>query len=251
MKFAPAVRELSWIGSVRLDPGHHRDARDGVCIVELASILAGERFSDAPRCVCDVIASFLRSWNDRLGYADRQRLLPYAERIIHTVGDPDATRRRRDLCLAFAGAEVEGGVIGRFWWRLRMRAKLAVRIGLGRAVKLDRGAGEYAARLCFGRDGPDAAFDLLDRLLEVGADQREPEAAPQLPDEWVPAIKPSVGPNGNGNGDGFRNGHDRDELGIRATIPARERAEGSPASKANGNGNGALPARRRRARTPL
>jgi hypothetical protein len=249
MESASGVRELRATESVRLDPGHHRDARDGVCIVELASILAGERFSDTPRCVCEVIASFLRSWNDRLGYADRQRLLPYAERIIDTAGDPEATRRRRDFCLAFAGAKLEGGPISRSWWRLRMRARLAVQIGVGPAVKLDRGAGEYAARLCFGREGPDAAFDLLDRVLEIGAGSREADVAPPAAQHWAPAVTPSLGSNSNGNGNGSRNGHDRDELGIRATIIARERgAGGAAASKSNANDNGASPARRRRAR---
>jgi len=42
---------------LRLQPGSHRSPRDGVCVVELASVLAGERFSDRPRCVCEVIAA--------------------------------------------------------------------------------------------------------------------------------------------------------------------------------------------------
>src|SRR5688572_28204125 len=87
----------------KLEAGRHRSADDGVCIVELASILAGEDFSDRPRCVCEVLAAFLRNWNDRAGYADRQRLLPYADRLIRTAGDPAATSRRRGICLAWTG----------------------------------------------------------------------------------------------------------------------------------------------------
>ena len=45
-------------------------------MVELASLIAQEEFSDRPRCVCPVIGAFLRGWNDRAPYAERQRLGP-------------------------------------------------------------------------------------------------------------------------------------------------------------------------------
>jgi hypothetical protein len=53
------------LDSVRLEPGTHRSPSDGVCLLELASMVARETFSDRPRCVCVVIAAFLRGWNDR------------------------------------------------------------------------------------------------------------------------------------------------------------------------------------------
>src|SRR3954451_9168731 len=70
------------LDSLRLDPGTHRSPGDGVCLLELTSILAREEFSDRPACVCTVIAAFLRSWNDRSSHAGRQRLRPYAKRVI-------------------------------------------------------------------------------------------------------------------------------------------------------------------------
>jgi hypothetical protein len=66
------------IAALRLEPGTHSSPRDGVCVVELASLLGGEEFSDRPDCVDEVLAAFLRSWNDRAAHADRQRLFPYA-----------------------------------------------------------------------------------------------------------------------------------------------------------------------------
>ena len=60
-------RWLSSTSSVRLEPGRHRSPGDGVCVVELASMIAGEKFTDRPNCVCPVIGSFLRCWNDRAG----------------------------------------------------------------------------------------------------------------------------------------------------------------------------------------
>jgi hypothetical protein len=89
---------------LRLEPGTHASPYDGVCVVELASVLAGEEFSDHPRCVCEVIAGLLRSWNDRAGHFDRQRLVPYASRVIGSRAGRKVTRVRRDICLSWAGA---------------------------------------------------------------------------------------------------------------------------------------------------
>ena len=50
--------------TVRLARGKHADPDAGVCVMELASMLADEPFTDHPQCVCPVIASFLRSYND-------------------------------------------------------------------------------------------------------------------------------------------------------------------------------------------
>jgi hypothetical protein len=197
-------------------------------------MLAGEKFTDRPRCVCEVIGAFLRSWNDRASYINRQGLYPFASRVIGTNGGRGATRLRRDICLGFAGATVDGGPLRRFSSRLRMRARIAWLIGLKPALRLNEGAGEYAARLCFGRHGPEVAFELLERMLEVGAGEGKP--APGLPAGWVPGVIAEPTPVVNGNGS--RNARRRDELGVRATIIARKRAEGSDAA-ANGDGNGA------------
>jgi hypothetical protein len=37
--------------TVRLGVGRHRRAESGMCVMELASVLAGEQFSDRPRAV--------------------------------------------------------------------------------------------------------------------------------------------------------------------------------------------------------
>jgi hypothetical protein len=193
---------------VRLEPGSHRSPDDGVCIVELASIIGGEPFSDRPACVCRVLGSFLRGWNDRAGYADRQRLQPYASRVVGTGGYPPMSRIRRDICLRWAGADLDRGPLGRLGARLRVRARIAWTVGVWSAIRLEEGAGAYAARVCFARGGSAEAFALLDRMLEVGALRRST----------------------NGNG------HRRDELGIRATIVARERGSArSPAAPVSGS----------------
>jgi hypothetical protein len=57
--------------TVRLARGRHRSAEDGACVMELASMLAGERFTDRPKSVCPVIAAFLRGYNDALPECER------------------------------------------------------------------------------------------------------------------------------------------------------------------------------------
>jgi hypothetical protein len=198
------------IESLRLEPGSHSSPDEGVCIVELASILGRERFSDEPDCVCAVIGAFLRSWNDRASYVDRQRLRPYAARIVGTRDARATTRRRRDICLVWSElAALEGGPISRSLARLRARVRIGWRLGLGSALRLKRGAGEYAALACFSQHGSEAAFRLLDRLLGAGGGEQS---------------------HTNGNGHATGNGHTNGDAAakrafVHAIIRARLAAE--------------------------
>jgi hypothetical protein len=74
-------------------PGKARFAAlDDVCVMELASILADEPFSDHPRSECPMIGSFLRAYNDRIDDGRRQDLYgcqlsrPAASGCAYTVG---------------------------------------------------------------------------------------------------------------------------------------------------------------------
>jgi hypothetical protein len=82
--------------TVVLAEGKHRRPEDGACVVELASMLAGEPFTDRPRSVCRVIAAFLRPYNDRAG-ARRQDLYRCAAQVVATRGT-EALERRRIAC---------------------------------------------------------------------------------------------------------------------------------------------------------
>lgn len=163
--------------SLRLDPGSHASPRDGVCVVELSSVIAGEGFSDRPRCVCDVIGAFLRSWNDRSSHAERQLLRPYAKRIVGSRARRSVTRRRRDVCLTWAGADLTGNWASRAAHRLRMRLRILALYGLRPAVRLSDGAGELAARVVFASYGLEAGLRLIDTLLQVGYEPAPPLAA--------------------------------------------------------------------------
>jgi hypothetical protein len=56
-----------------------------MCLLEAVSYVAGERWSDHPRCVSKVIGAFGRAWNDQLDDATRQRLREYIPRMIGTA----------------------------------------------------------------------------------------------------------------------------------------------------------------------
>jgi hypothetical protein len=164
------------VDAVRLDPGAHRSPRDGVCLLELASLMARERFSDRPRCVCVVIAAFLRDWNDRSGHAQRQRLRPYAGRVVGSRARRSVTHRRRDVCLIWAGANLSGGWLSRALHRAAMRLRILAIVGMRPAFLLNEGAGQLAARVVFSRYDSETGLTLVDSLLEIGS-EREPDGA--------------------------------------------------------------------------
>ncbi len=82
------------LDEITLQHGSHKNFEEGACIMELASFIADEPWSDHPKCVSPILGAFLRAWNDALDAETRQRLKPYAERVIGTAGDKAADGRR-------------------------------------------------------------------------------------------------------------------------------------------------------------
>jgi hypothetical protein len=70
--------------------------------MELASMLAGESFSDRPSIVSPVIAAFLRTYNDGVDDDRRQDLYPLASLIVGSAGSRAVERERMSRCLEFA-----------------------------------------------------------------------------------------------------------------------------------------------------
>jgi hypothetical protein len=64
--------------------------------MELASLLAGEPFSDHPFSVCPVIGSLMRSYNDAIEDDRRQQLYPYAARLLGTRSSDAVTEARAE-----------------------------------------------------------------------------------------------------------------------------------------------------------
>ena len=80
--------------TVKLARGKHSSPREGVCVMELASMLAGERFSDRPYCVSPAIGGFLRAYNDFVDDRLRQDLYCLASAVVGTRGTPEIERMR-------------------------------------------------------------------------------------------------------------------------------------------------------------
>jgi hypothetical protein len=92
--------------TVRLGKGRHNAASEGACVMELASMLAGEPFSDHPRAVCPVIAGFLRRYNDQLPDGQQDELYAYASLAVGTSGSRSARRARARRLLEWAGEDM-------------------------------------------------------------------------------------------------------------------------------------------------
>ena len=75
------------LATVHLDKGSHRSADEGHCLLEVASMLAGQPFGDGPPCVSPVLRTFGISVNDQWDDEQRQKLLPFAPRLLNTAGD--------------------------------------------------------------------------------------------------------------------------------------------------------------------
>src|SRR3954454_22387578 len=98
----------SSVQTVHLARGAHASPADGACVMELASMLAGERFSDHPRAVCPVIAGFLRSYNDRVPPDELDQLYPLAALVVGSASSWGVRRRRTRRLSEWARAADDG-----------------------------------------------------------------------------------------------------------------------------------------------
>src|SRR4051794_11427598 len=94
---------MAYHQTVRLSTGRHDSPADGMCVMELSSLLAGGRFSDQPDAVDPGIAALLRIVNDGMDGEGRRRLIPHARRGVGTPGGLRARRARARLCARFVG----------------------------------------------------------------------------------------------------------------------------------------------------
>lgn len=85
-----------------LSRGRHRSPRKGACFMEMASFLAGERWSDHPVCTHPVLATLARCVNDMLDDTHRQRLVMMIPEVVGL--NPDDPRATTALLLTAARA---------------------------------------------------------------------------------------------------------------------------------------------------
>ena len=128
-----------------LSPGKHRSPRTGACFMELASLLAGERWSDHPACTHPLLAAVARHVNDHTSDAGRQRLSQLIPSVIGLTGDDlhidarialgsatmalpvVAAERQRVMAVSVLTCErVLAGLDGRVAGRLEEQSRLAL-----------------------------------------------------------------------------------------------------------------------------
>ncbi len=156
--------------TIRLGRGKHRSAEEGACVMELASMLGGEPFSDHPQSACPVIGSFLRSYNDSLDDERRQDLYAYASSVVGSRTSEEIQRARGARLIAWIRE-----LHARRWTRLLLPGRV-------RALApkpLDDMLGPHVVRaLGAPTDRTHAeALAVLDELLAMGA----VSASPPLP----------------------------------------------------------------------
>jgi hypothetical protein len=94
----------------QLSRGKHRNPRKGACFMELASYLAGERWSDHPACTHPLLASLARLVNDHTSDERRNDLARLVPSVIGLSTDepmvyPQITLRSAIAALSVAAAE--------------------------------------------------------------------------------------------------------------------------------------------------
>lgn len=70
-----------------LSRGKHRSPKRGACFMELASVLAGERWSDHPACTHPLLAQLARQVNDLTTDEGRRALTPMIPSVVGRQGD--------------------------------------------------------------------------------------------------------------------------------------------------------------------
>ena len=151
--------------NIRLSRGRHSSPEHGVCVMELASMLAGERFTDHPKTVSPSIAAFLRAYNDRVDDERRQDLYALASACVGTRGSLAAERQRAEICREWLQSRTTLHLSQRFGWIMRFTPP-------GRA-RMATGAAHYASLV---RARHADALELVRMLIgDDGASSRAPE----------------------------------------------------------------------------
>jgi len=149
--------------TVRLARGKHDTPADGACVLELASMLAGEPFGDQPRSVSPVIAAYLRTYNDGADDVSRQALYGAAARVVGTSAGLEVERARARRCAELT-ADLNAA-------RSSLRRRLCPQPPLCVRDEALEAAGVHLARMLLRhRDGGvDRALAVVDDLAAIGA----------------------------------------------------------------------------------
>ena len=153
--------------------------------MELASMLAGEPFTDHPASVCPVIGSCLRAYNDWIDDDRRQDLYRYAAKVVGTRASQDIQRARAERVTAWIGDTAR-----RRWTRfVLVRGMFALMLW---PQPDDLGSRMVQAVTRRRRGSHREVLELIDDLLSIGAQQRPlPSTPPTMSAIVVPSRAPA------------------------------------------------------------
>jgi hypothetical protein len=150
--------------TIKLSKGKHTSPEEGACVMELASMLAGESFTDHPASVCPVIGSFLRAYNDSVDDDRRQDLYSYASKVVGSRSSALVQRARADRL-----AEWASEMHSRRWTRLLVPPPLRA-IGRRRQPPVDALGSHAVHAIAKHTDATHAAaMALIEELLAIGS----------------------------------------------------------------------------------
>jgi len=174
------------LDTLTLTAGKHDSPTDGACLMEAASWLAGEPWSDHPQCVSPVIGAFLRRWQDDLDDTTRQTLKRYIPAVLGTNTGPADEERRAWMVTDWMvrtylpawlrlGVGDQADAVAALAPLVDASSARAAEPALSAAYSAARSAAYSAARsAAYSALAPtvlslqSSAKDLLDRLIEVG-----------------------------------------------------------------------------------
>src|SRR5579884_397506 len=171
--------------TITLSKGKHSSPEDGACVMELASMLAGEPFSDHPASVCPVLGSFLRAYNDSIDDDRRQDLYAFAAQVVGSRASINIQRERAER-LADWAFEVQ-----RRHWTSRYLPLGRLRMASLRRQPSAHAVGTYAVRAIpkHTESTHREVLALIDSLLAIGTPPRT-RLAPDLAEDLPRALYP-------------------------------------------------------------
>jgi hypothetical protein len=166
--------------TIKLSKGRHTTPEEGACVMELASMLAGEPFSDHPVSVCPVIGSCLRAYNDWIDDDRRQDLYRYASKVVGTRASQEIQRARAERVTAWAGE-----VARRRWTRFMLvRGMFALMLW---PQPDDLGSRMVQAVATRRRGSHPEVLGLIDELIGMGSRPPTPAGRPPAQQRPVPS----------------------------------------------------------------
>jgi hypothetical protein len=160
--------------TIKLSKGRHNSPQEGACVMELASMLAGEPFSDHPASVCPVIGSCLRAYNDWIDDRRRQDLYAFASRVVGTRSSQEVQRARGERVTAWVGEVARRRRLTRF---LLVRGIFALMLW---PQPDDLGSRMIQAVARRRRGSHLEVLGLIDELVAIGAQPRQEPSTPAV-----------------------------------------------------------------------